>query len=179
MLHRRETHARVSTTLAVPRRHRLISGGGALLFISLFLPWTTQSVGTETRSTPGWNGYVTVDGTPLLDSVGILAGLLASLLVLWELLRHTCDAVRIPRRRCDLYSALLASLSCLASAALISGAVVVSRANSVTTPGGVETNPSIGIGAALMLISGVMLGTGASLAIRAYATGALPAHHSA
>ncbi|PSK92418.1 hypothetical protein CLV30_13234 [Haloactinopolyspora alba] len=150
-------------------RRRLFASGGAGLFVSLFLPWTTVSGRHgDSESTPGWNGYATVDGTPIFDDVGVLTGMLATLLVAWEMLRYGSPETRGAERRRDACGATLAALTCLSSVVLSFSAVAAGRAEAGTAVAGTTGNVSVGIGAVVTLMSGICLGIGASLAVGAY-----------
>lgn len=154
----------------MPLRQKLLTGGGAGLFVSLFLPWASAPEHGGTESTPGWNGYASIDGTPLLGDLGVLTGLLATVLMGWEMLRQGGPEPRHVARRWNLCSAVLAGMTALSSVALFAGAVVIGHADRVVASTGIEGNASVGPGAFLTLAAGISVAIGATLALRTHST---------
>ncbi|NED98753.1 hypothetical protein [Phytoactinopolyspora halotolerans] len=137
---------------SVPLYRQIALIGGAVLVISLFFPWWRVSVdagsfGGGSASESGWNG------------IGVLIGILALLLIVWELLRVFGAAAQINFNH-DVITAGLAALTALFG--------VIQFIRSLTYGGGAPPGVSTGphFGAFLILICSGLLGFAAFLAFQ-------------
>ncbi|NDL58008.1 hypothetical protein [Phytoactinopolyspora mesophila] len=138
---------------SLPLYRQIALIGGFLLFISLFFPWVRASadmgggLGSVSGSASGWDG------------IGTLVGLLAIVLVAWEVIRvlGVSNQVKINP---DILTAAIAALVALF------GVIQFIRALSQSAPmPGISVGPHVG--AFLILIFSIGLGYAAFLAFQA------------
>ncbi|NED95398.1 hypothetical protein G1H11_08730 [Phytoactinopolyspora alkaliphila] len=136
---------------SLPLYRQIALFGGALLFISLFLPWWRVSItGGPSGSESGWNG------------LGTLAGLLVILLIAWEVLRVLGQAAQVKFNQ-DLITAALAGL--IALFGVIQFIRALTYGGGIPSGFGVSAGP--GFGAYLILVFSLALGYAAYLAFQA------------
>lgn len=129
---------------SLPLHRQIALGGSLLFFVVLFFPWVTVSAGGITAgSESGWNG------------IGTLAGLLAILLIAWEVLRTLGQLSQVNINH-DLITAALGGLVALFG--LIQFLRALTYHSSYTSPG---------FGAFLILVLSLGIGYGAFMAFKA------------